>query len=110
MESSAVAAMRCTRPHGGERWTSSWGLEPRRRRRCGGAGAAAGGGRRRGAGGGAAWRGEVDVLVGTRAAALVPVWRLGAVCVADEPNEAHRAAPGYAGAGLPGRGSAAPGG
>ena len=42
-------------------------------------------------------RGEVDVLVGTRAAALVPVARLGAVCVVDEPNEAHRANPGYEG-------------
>ena len=52
-------------------------------------------------------RGEVDVLVGTRAAALVPVWRLGAVCVADEPNEAHRAAPGYAGVALHARDIAA---
>ena len=41
--------------------------------------------------------GEVDVLVGTRAAALLPVARLGAVCVVDEPNEAHRASPGYEG-------------
>jgi primosomal protein N' (replication factor Y) len=39
----------------------------------------------------AARRGEVDVLVGTRAAALSPMARLGAVCVVDEPNEAHRA-------------------
>jgi primosomal protein N' (replication factor Y) (superfamily II helicase) len=45
----------------------------------------------------AARRGEVDVLVGTRAAVLVPVARLGAVCVVDEPNEAHRASPGYEG-------------
>ena len=48
----------------------------------------------------AAGRGEVDVLVGTRAAALMPVSRLGAVCVVDEPNEAHRAAPGYEGVAL----------
>ncbi len=41
----------------------------------------------------AARRGEVDVLVGTRAAALVPVGSLGAICVTDEPNEAHRADP-----------------
>ncbi len=39
----------------------------------------------------AARRGEVDVLVGTRAAVLAPMARLGAVCVVDEPNEAHRA-------------------
>lgn len=45
----------------------------------------------------AARRGEVDVVVGTRAAALVPVAGLGAVCVVDEPNEAHRAGPGYGG-------------
>jgi primosomal protein N' (replication factor Y) len=45
----------------------------------------------------AACRGEVDVLVGTRAAVLVPVARLGAVCVVDEPNEAHRASAGYEG-------------
>jgi primosomal protein N' (replication factor Y) (superfamily II helicase) len=42
-------------------------------------------------------RGRVDVLVGTRAAALIPMPRLGAVCVVDEPNEAHRAEPGYEG-------------
>jgi primosomal protein N' (replication factor Y) (superfamily II helicase) len=42
-------------------------------------------------------RGEVDVLVGTRAAVLVPFRRLGAVCVMDEPNEAYRASPGYEG-------------
>jgi primosomal protein N' (replication factor Y) len=41
--------------------------------------------------------GEVDVLVGTRAAVLVPMKRLGAICVVDEPNEAHRAGPGYEG-------------
>ncbi|MBV9452946.1 MAG: hypothetical protein JOZ19_02300, partial [Rubrobacter sp.] len=45
----------------------------------------------------AAGRGEVDVLIGTRTAALVPMARLGAVCVVDEPNEAHRASPGYEG-------------
>lgn len=54
-------------------------------------------GRRRAAVYEAARRGEVDVLVGTRAAALLPVARLGAVCVLDEPNEAHRASPGYEG-------------
>ncbi|MCA1715636.1 MAG: hypothetical protein LC781_01845, partial [Actinobacteria bacterium] len=54
-------------------------------------------GRRRAAVYEAARRGEVDVLVGTRAAVLVPVARLGAVCVVDEPNEAHRASPGYEG-------------
>ena len=42
-------------------------------------------------------RGEVDVLVGTRAAVFVPMARLGAVCVVDEPNEAYRASPGYEG-------------
>ncbi len=42
-------------------------------------------------------RGEVDVLVGTRAAVLAPMARLGAVCVVDEPNEAHRASVGYEG-------------
>ena len=41
--------------------------------------------------------GKVDVLVGTRAAALLPFARLGAICVVDEPNEAHRAEPGYEG-------------
>jgi primosomal protein N' (replication factor Y) len=45
----------------------------------------------------AARRGEVDVLVGTRTAVLVPVARLGAICVVDEPNEAHRGSPGYEG-------------
>jgi primosomal protein N' (replication factor Y) len=42
-------------------------------------------------------RGEVDVLIGTRAAVLVPMARLGAICVVDEPNEAHRGSPGYEG-------------
>ena len=41
--------------------------------------------------------GKVDVLVGTRTAALLPLARLGAICVVDEPNEAHRAEPGYEG-------------
>ncbi len=45
----------------------------------------------------AAYRGEVDVLVGTRTAVLVPLARLGGICVVDEPNEAHRASAGYAG-------------
>lgn len=42
-------------------------------------------------------KGEVDVLIGTRTAALLPMRRLGAICVVDEPNEAHRAEPGYEG-------------
>lgn len=42
----------------------------------------------------AARNGAVDVLVGTRAAAVLPLARPGAVCVVDEPNEAHRAEPG----------------
>ena len=54
-------------------------------------------GRRRGAVYEVARRGEVDVLVGTRAAVLVPVERLGAVCVVDEPNEAHRGSSDYEG-------------
>jgi primosomal protein N' (replication factor Y) len=41
--------------------------------------------------------GRVDVLVGTRTAALVPLARPGTICVVDEPNEAHRAKPGYEG-------------
>ena len=41
--------------------------------------------------------GEVDVIVGTRAAALLPLPRLGVICVVDEPNEAFRAKPGYEG-------------
>jgi len=45
----------------------------------------------------AARRGEVDILVGTRAAVLLPLARLGAICVTDEPNESHRASPGYEG-------------
>jgi primosomal protein N' (replication factor Y) len=35
--------------------------------------------------------GELDVLVGTRFALLVPAARLGVVCIVDEPNEAYRA-------------------
>jgi primosomal protein N' (replication factor Y) len=45
----------------------------------------------------AARRGGVDVLVGTRAAVLAPMSRLGAICVVDEPNNAHRASQGYEG-------------
>lgn len=45
----------------------------------------------------AARRGNVDVLVGTRAAALLPLPELGVICVVDEPNDAHRAGPGYEG-------------
>ena len=41
--------------------------------------------------------GRVDVLVGTRAAALMPMRDIGAICVVDEPNESHRAEPGYEG-------------
>lgn len=45
----------------------------------------------------AARAGRVDVVVGTRTAALLPFARLGTICVVDEPNEAHRAEPGYEG-------------
>jgi primosomal protein N' (replication factor Y) (superfamily II helicase) len=45
----------------------------------------------------AARAGRVDVVVGTRAAALLPLARLGVICVVDESNEAHRAEPGYQG-------------
>jgi len=45
----------------------------------------------------AAREGSLDVLVGTRTAALLPLARLGAVCVVDEPNDAHRAEPGFEG-------------
>ena len=41
--------------------------------------------------------GEVDVVVGTRTAALLPLERPGSICVVDEPNEAHRAEPGHEG-------------
>ena len=45
----------------------------------------------------AARAGKVDVLVGTRTSALLPLARLGTICIVDEPNEAHRAEPGYEG-------------
>jgi primosomal protein N' (replication factor Y) len=45
----------------------------------------------------AARAGDVDVVVGTRTAALLPLVRPGAICVVDEPNEGHRAEPGYEG-------------
>ena len=45
----------------------------------------------------AARRGEADVVVGTRAAALLPLARPGAFCVVDEHDESHRAEPGYEG-------------
>lgn len=45
----------------------------------------------------AAREGAVDVLVGTRTAAMLPLQDLGLICVVDEPNEAHRAEPGYEG-------------
>lgn len=45
----------------------------------------------------AARQGAVDVLVGTRAAALIPLSRPGAICVVDEPDPAHRAEPGFEG-------------
>ena len=45
----------------------------------------------------AARQGEADVVVGTRAAALLPLVRPGAFCVVDEHDESHRAEPGYEG-------------
>ena len=45
--------------------------------------------------------GRIDVLVGTRTAALVPMARPGAICVVDEANGAHRAQPGYEGTAHP---------
>ena len=45
----------------------------------------------------AARQGEADVIVGTRAAALLPLARPGAFCVVDEHDESHRAEPGYEG-------------
>lgn len=45
----------------------------------------------------AARNGEVDVVVGTRAAALLPLARPGAYCVVDEPDGSHRAEAGYEG-------------
>lgn len=41
--------------------------------------------------------GAADVVVGTRAASLLPMRRAGVICVVDEPDEAHRAEPGYEG-------------
>ena len=43
----------------------------------------------------AARDGAVDVVVGTRGAALLGLARPGSVCVVDEPNDAHRAEPGH---------------
>ncbi|HEX2728982.1 MAG TPA: hypothetical protein VHM16_04455, partial [Rubrobacteraceae bacterium] len=54
-------------------------------------------GRQRGLLYGAAREGAVDVLVGTRTAAMLPLPNLGIICVVDEPNEAHRAESGYEG-------------
>ena len=45
----------------------------------------------------AARRGEADVVVGTRTAALLPLARPGAFCVVDEHDESHRAEPGFEG-------------
>lgn len=45
----------------------------------------------------AARGGEVDVVVGTRTAALLPLALPGSISVVDEPNEGHRAEPGYEG-------------
>jgi primosomal protein N' (replication factor Y) len=45
----------------------------------------------------AARQGTVDVVVGTRAAALLGLARAGSICVVDEPNDAHRADPGHEG-------------
>lgn len=41
--------------------------------------------------------GRVDVLIGTRSAVFVPFERLGAICVLEEPDLAHRAEEGYEG-------------
>jgi primosomal protein N' (replication factor Y) (superfamily II helicase) len=46
---------------------------------------------------GAASRGTVDVVVGTRTAALLGLARPGSICVVDEPNDAHRAESGHEG-------------
>ena len=46
---------------------------------------------------GAARRGEADVIVGTRAAVLLPLARPGSLCVVDEHDESLRAEPGYEG-------------
>ena len=45
----------------------------------------------------AAREGDLDVLVGTRAAAILPLERPGVICVFDEPNDSYRAEPGYEG-------------
>jgi primosomal protein N' (replication factor Y) len=45
----------------------------------------------------AAGRGSLDVVVGTRTAALLGLARPGSICVVDEPNGAHRAEPGHGG-------------
>jgi primosomal protein N' (replication factor Y) len=45
----------------------------------------------------AARNGGVDVVVGTRTAALLGLARPGSICVVDEPNGAHRAEPGREG-------------
>ena len=45
----------------------------------------------------AARDGRADVVVGTRAAALLPLARPGAFCVVDEPDGSHRAEAGYEG-------------
>ncbi|CAA9445938.1 MAG: Helicase PriA essential for oriC/DnaA-independent DNA replication [uncultured Rubrobacteraceae bacterium] len=42
-------------------------------------------------------KGNVDVVVGTRTAALLGLARPGSICVVDEPNGAHRAEPGHEG-------------
>jgi primosomal protein N' (replication factor Y) (superfamily II helicase) len=45
----------------------------------------------------AARKGDVDVVVGTRTAALLGMARPGSICVVDEPNGAHRAEQGHEG-------------
>jgi primosomal protein N' (replication factor Y) (superfamily II helicase) len=45
----------------------------------------------------AARDGTVDVVVGTRTAALLGLARPGSICVIDEPNDSHRAEPGHEG-------------
>ncbi|HKH57381.1 MAG TPA: hypothetical protein VKA20_02490 [Rubrobacter sp.] len=45
----------------------------------------------------AARKGDVDVVVGTRTAALLGLARPGSICVVDEPNGAHRAEQGHEG-------------
>ena len=45
----------------------------------------------------AARNAEADVVVGTRAAALLPLARPGSFCVVDEPDGSHRAEAGYEG-------------